>query len=316
MLISIALATYNGEKYIREQLDSILSQSYTNFELIICDDHSTDSTIEVIKYYLEKDSRISLYQNKTNNGFLKTFEKILSLCKGIYIACCDQDDIWEKNHLETLINNIDKNDCIGANSELVDEKLTPLNKTLLQSMDVYIAPNSNNILFQRECFYNLIQGTASLFSRNLLQYLLPFPHGIKFHDHWIALNACIRNGCKYIPETILQYRCHSQNVTGYQRFKFSHALQTIKHSAKFRQTIYTHNLAMLQAILPSINDTKKKKFVQQAIQIFSNLSNNQNKFNTTFFYIKNYESITLCPRRKWKLFFYRVFCILMFGIMQ
>ena len=86
MLISIALATYNGEKYIREQLDSILSQSYTNFELIICDDHSTDSTIEVIKYYLEKDSRISLYQNKTNNGFLKTFEKILSLCKGIYIA--------------------------------------------------------------------------------------------------------------------------------------------------------------------------------------------------------------------------------------
>ncbi|WP_173473502.1 glycosyltransferase family 2 protein [Fibrobacter succinogenes] len=316
MLISIALATYNGEKYIREQLDSILLQSYTNFELIICDDHSTDSTIDIIKSYLEKDSRISLYQNEINIGFLKNFEKILSFCKGDYIACCDQDDIWNKNHLETLISNIDKNDCIGANAELVDEKLISLNKTLSQSMDIYIKPYSDNMLFQRECYHNLIQGTASLFSNNLLQYILPFPQGIKFHDHWIALNACIRGGCKYIPETILQYRCHSQNITGYQKFNFFHALQTIKHSAKYRKTIYAHNLAMLQAILPTTNDIQKKEIVQKAIKFFSNLSKNQHKFATAFFYIKNYESITLCPRRKWKLFFYRVFCILMFGIMQ
>lgn len=316
MSISIALATYNGEKYIRNQLDSIISQSYTDFELIICDDNSSDTTIDIIKSYQEKDNRISLHLNKSNIGFLKNFEKALSLCKGDYIACCDQDDIWEPNHLEVLYNNIGKNDCIGADALLVDADLTSLNKTLSQSMDVHIIPNTNIQLFNRECFYNLIQGTACLFSKRLLQYIIPFPKGIKFHDHWIALNACIHNGCKYKPQKILLYRCHSQNITGYKEFKLLHALQTIRQASKFRATIYQHNLAMLQAILPYITDKNQQNIAKDAIIFFKNLAENKKRFSSTLFYIKKYESITLCPRRKWKLFFYRVLCVLLFGIMQ
>ena len=79
MSISIALATYNGEKYIRNQLDSIISQSYTDFELIICDDNSSDTTIDIIKSYQEKDNRISLHLNKSNIGFLKKLAKMTAL---------------------------------------------------------------------------------------------------------------------------------------------------------------------------------------------------------------------------------------------
>ena len=93
-LISIAMTSYNGEKYIREQLDSILTQTYGNFELIICDDRSKDSTVEIIKDYCIKDSRIKLYVNEKNLGFKKNFEKAISLCKGEYIALSDQDDIY------------------------------------------------------------------------------------------------------------------------------------------------------------------------------------------------------------------------------
>lgn len=315
-MISIALATYNGSKFIRKQLESILAQSMGNFEAIVCDDCSTDNTLQILQEYAEKDSRFKIFQNQENLGFKKNFEKALSLCKGDYIACCDQDDIWEPNHLEVLYNNIGKNDCIGADALLVDADLTSLNKTLSQSMDVHIIPNTNIQLFYRECFYNLIQGTACLFHKRLLQYTIPFPKGIKFHDHWIALNACIHNGCKYIPQKILLYRCHSQNITGYKEFKLLHALQTIRQASKFRATIYQHNLAMLQAIFPYITNKSQQNIAKEAIIFFTNLAKNKKRFSSTLFYIKKYESITLCPRRKWKLFFYRVLCVLLFGIMQ
>ena len=315
-MISIALATYNGSKFIRKQLESILAQSMGNFEAIVCDDCSTDNTLQILQEYASKDSRFKIFKNQKNLGFKKNFEHIFSLCKGDYIACCDQDDIWEPNHLEVLYNNIGKNDCIGADALLVDADLTSLNKTLSQSMDVHIIPNTNIQLFNRECFYNLIQGTACLFSKRLLQYIIPFPKGIKFHDHWIALNACIHNGCKYKPQKILLYRCHSQNITGYKEFKLLHALQTIMQASKFRATIYQHNLAMLQAILPYITDKNQQNIAKDAIIFFKNLAENKKRFRSTLFYIKKYESITLCPRRKWKLFFYRVLCVLLFGIMQ
>ena len=81
-MISIALASYNGSKYIREQIDSILAQTYQDFELIVCDDCSTDDTWQVLQEYAEKDNRIKIFENETNIGFKKNFEKAISLCKG------------------------------------------------------------------------------------------------------------------------------------------------------------------------------------------------------------------------------------------
>ncbi len=101
-MISIALATYNGSKFLREQLDSILSQSMTDFEVIVCDDCSTDDTVKILYEYAAKDTRFNIHEHETNLGFKKNFEHILSLCKGEFIAFCDQNDIWEPNHIHTL----------------------------------------------------------------------------------------------------------------------------------------------------------------------------------------------------------------------
>ena len=105
-MISIAMATYNGEKYLAEQLDSILAQTVQDFELIVCDDCSSDSTAEILSRYAEKDSRIKIFVNEKNLGFVKNFEKAVSLCSGEYIALSDQDDVWFAGHLEILLRNI------------------------------------------------------------------------------------------------------------------------------------------------------------------------------------------------------------------
>src|SRR5574344_1640995 len=118
-LISIAMCSYNGERFIKEQIDSIIAQTYKNFELIIVDDGSKDNTIEIIKYYQSKDSRIKLFQNEKNLGFVKNFEKAITLCSGDFIALADQDDVWKKNKIEVFLNNIDKNMLIYSDAILM-----------------------------------------------------------------------------------------------------------------------------------------------------------------------------------------------------
>ena len=105
-MISIAMATYNGAEFVAEQIESILMQTYTDFELIISDDCSKDNTVEILNQFASKDKRIKVIVNEKNLGFKKNFEKIISLCKGDYIAFCDQDDIWTLDHLEILLNEI------------------------------------------------------------------------------------------------------------------------------------------------------------------------------------------------------------------
>lgn len=107
-LISVALTTYNGEKYLSEQLESIINQDYKNFEIIISDDNSKDKTIEIINDYKNKYSNIIVNFNSENLGFKKNFEKAISLCNGEFIAFSDQDDIWTTNHLSILFEKIGK----------------------------------------------------------------------------------------------------------------------------------------------------------------------------------------------------------------
>ena len=147
MKVSIALATYNGEKYLREQLDSILSQSIQDFELVACDDCSTDSTLKILNEYAEKDFRVKVFTNEKNLGFKKNFEKAIFLCSGDYIALSDQDDIWTENHLQVLLENIGNNDLVGANAFLCDEKAQPTRVDLLSCSKIGFFPNSKDDWF-------------------------------------------------------------------------------------------------------------------------------------------------------------------------
>ena len=120
------MATYNGEKFIIEQLDSIINQSYKNIEIIICDDNSTDKTVEILKYYSIK-FPLTIIQNEVNLGIVKSFEISLKNCIGEYIVLSDQDDIFLPNKIEFLLKNIKDSLLIHSDSIIIDKENSSLN---------------------------------------------------------------------------------------------------------------------------------------------------------------------------------------------
>ncbi|HTO16414.1 MAG TPA: glycosyltransferase [Edaphocola sp.] len=313
--ISIAMATYNGEKFLREQLDSILVQSWTNFELIICDDCSTDKTTEIIAEYQKKDARIKFFQNTVNLGFKKNFERIITLCTSDFIALCDQDDIWTIDHLKILYENIGDNDCIGANSLIVNEKGISQNKTLLEYWPIHILPENADDLFYHELYSNMIQGSTSLIRSSLIKKALPIPENIKYHDYWFALIAGLNGGTKYISDVILMYRRHSNNASAYQLFSIINAVKDLYKFSKSRKDFYSDSINLLQNLMAVKNiSDKKKEQINQALVFYTNLSNNTNKIKSIYYYIKNYNLITLSKRMNLGLFLYRLFGLIIFGI--
>ncbi|NOR55884.1 MAG: glycosyltransferase [Sulfurovum sp.] len=208
-LISIAMCTYNGERFIEEQIDSILNQSYANFELIITDDGSSDNTIEIIKKYLEHDKRIKLYQNENNLGFVKNFEKAISLCSGNYIALADQDDSWKQNKLEVFIEKIEDNVLIYSDALLIDEYSIETGKELIRP-DKNLVSGSNNRAFLLE---NCVSGNTLMFKRELLEHLIPIPSDISFHDIWITFVASTYGSIIYTDESMTYYRRYSEQIT-------------------------------------------------------------------------------------------------------
>ncbi|HOP46419.1 MAG TPA: glycosyltransferase family 2 protein [Desulfobacteraceae bacterium] len=209
-LVSIALATYNGEKFLREQLDSIVNQSYTNMELVVVDDCSTDGTIDILEQYFSK-INIKLYRHKKNSGFVKAFEKALGMCSGLYIALCDQDDIWEKNKIEQLVNVINGYSLVYSDASLIDSYGT----IFIESMHKYYEISKrSDIGFKDLVFNNYIVGCCSLFKRDLLNDALPFPPDLMVHDWWIALIASKKGRIKYYDKPLLRYRQHANNLIG------------------------------------------------------------------------------------------------------
>lgn len=213
-MISVAMATYNGEKYLKEQLDSILNQSTSQpLELIICDDLSTDSTRKILQEYAEKDSRIRLYFNDVNLGFSKNFKKAISLCTGDFIALSDQDDIWETDKLEKLVNNIGDYDFICSNSMLVNKDNESQNITMQDVANYHWIPKDTFELFKRILYSNIVQGSTMLAHSDFLKSCSATPAQIKYHDWWFAFNSCAKNGFIYLNECTIRYRRHENTET-------------------------------------------------------------------------------------------------------
>ena len=213
-MISIAMATYNGECYVREQLDSILVQTIGDWELIVCDDGSTDNTLSILRAYAKNDSRIKIYQNERNLGFKRNFEKAIDLCQGDYIALCDQDDIWYPNHLEVLYNQIGNHSLSIGNSDIVNINNTYLNKRMSDTDGIHFIPEDTKLFLFREFFYaNPFQGASMLLKKDFALRCIPIPNEVHYHDTWISICACFEDGLIYTYTPITRYRQHGRNVT-------------------------------------------------------------------------------------------------------
>ncbi|SOD19851.1 glycosyltransferase family 2 protein [Pedobacter xixiisoli] len=206
-LISVALCTYNGELYIEEQLTSILNQTYTNIEIIVVDDGSTDNTVGIIEQIGKKYPQIKVYKNEFNLGYNKNFETAFKACNGDYIAISDQDDIWITEKLEILLNQISNNWLVFSNSQLINEKGELLGKQLL---DKNFSIETRDF---RSClFYNSVTGHTSMFSKNFLKYLIPIPEQ-GYYDWYMGFIAMYHTKITYVSQCLTLHRIHQASAT-------------------------------------------------------------------------------------------------------
>ena len=222
--IDILLATYNGEKYIKEQIDSILNQTYKNIKLIISDDCSTDNTTEILKEYEEKDNRIELYIQQKNLGVVKNIEFLLRKVNSPYYMLSDQDDYWIPEKAEKSIEVLkEKNaDLVFGDLEVVDENLQTIYPSfndymfLTRKIKKYINSYKINYL------YNCVTGCTILARKETIDWILPLPTTSEFliHDYWIGLMTALNGKLAYMSEKYIQYRQHDNNQVGTR--KISH----------------------------------------------------------------------------------------------
>lgn len=314
MLISIALATYNGERFIREQIDSILNQTLSDFEIIVCDDCSADNTVNIIKDYATKDSRIKIYTNVRNLGFKKNFEHILTLCHGDYIAFCDQDDIWVPDHLQVLLEKIENHDCVCANAQMIDDNGNPMGITMRDFIPVHILPTNNEFFYKHELYGNIVQGAACMIRRGLLEKALPIPESVKFHDWWFALIACEHGGCKYIDKAILQYRRHEANASKCDKFGFKEAILLFFRKRDSWTSSYQDSILLLQEFENRNLASQHLNLIHNAKRFYLSLSNNNDFIWRFVHYLANYNVIQLSFKRNFMIFAYRLLALAIKGI--
>jgi glycosyltransferase involved in cell wall biosynthesis len=202
------MATYNGEKFLREQVDSLLAQTYSNLEFIFVDDASQDGTLSILREYASRDSRIQLIENLVNKGYRKTFENGILHARGEFIALSDQDDYWIPSKIDELVNSIGDYSLIYSDSKLVDETGKYLGKKM-SDLKRQIAYNSPLMY----TFGAWAPGHSMLFRKDLLDFALPVVDCVA-HDYLIGFAATCANGITYLPKPFVHYRQHSTNTIG------------------------------------------------------------------------------------------------------
>lgn len=222
--VDILLATYNGEKYLKEQLDSILNQSYANFRLIISDDCSTDNTKLILEEYAKKDDRIELLFSESNKGIIKNFEFLLKKVQNKFFMFSDQDDIWKRNKIEESIKKIEStdSDLVFSDLEVVDEKLNVICKSYWKLKGFYNKIKKYNN-FDSLYLNNYITGCTIIAKSEWIKKILPIPKESKFilHDYWLALIVSQTGKMEYIEEPLIKYRQHKNNKVGSKKYSDS-----------------------------------------------------------------------------------------------
>ncbi len=203
-MISVCMTTCNGEKYLKRQLDTILSQLGTEDELIISDDSSTDRTVEIIKSY--SDSRIKLLENANFGSPVFNMENALKRAQGDYVFLADQDDIWLPGRIQKVIEKLQQYDLVVCNAFIVDGNEKVIHESYFEWKGS--APG-----FFRNLKKNSFLGCSLAFNRKTAKAALPFPKQIAMHDVWIGLLAECTGKVLFLNERLICYRRHDDNFT-------------------------------------------------------------------------------------------------------
>jgi len=212
-LVSVAIATYNGEKYLEEQLDSIYAQTYPNLEVVVTDDCSRDRTVEILETYRQRHG-LKYWINKKNLGFIRNFEQAMSKAQGEFIALADQDDIWKPERISTLVKEIGHYTLIYAPAlEYIhrDGYLAPV--PVKQAHRQFLARYGTGQPVKQLLSFNWVVSHQMMFRRSLLEAALPIPQNQKFHDAWLAAVAASLGGIIWLDRDLMLYRQHETSAT-------------------------------------------------------------------------------------------------------
>jgi glycosyltransferase involved in cell wall biosynthesis len=204
--ISVCMATYNGEKHIKEQLLSILKQLGPKDEIIISDDHSNDKTIQILEAF--QDERIKIFYNE-NRGHTKNFENSLKNASGDYIFLSDQDDVWEENKISVMTNFLKEHDFVVSDAKIVNEHLDPMGASYFELRGGGQNGFWNNLIKAKYL------GCCMAFRKKILEKALPFPNDVLLcpHDLWLSLLAEFYYKTYVVSDSLILYRRHGGNVS-------------------------------------------------------------------------------------------------------
>lgn len=253
--ISIAMCTYNGERFLREQLESILNQTRLPDELIVCDDKSSDKTLEILKNFSSQcPFPVHLFINKRNLGSTKNFEKAINNCNGDVIILADQDDVWHKEKINLIEKEFQKDKDIGlvfSDAHVVDFELQYLyNLWDFVGFDTKKKKIINTYEFTKAILErNFITGATMAFRSDLRKYVLPISEKW-IHDAWISVILTSISKSRFIDTPLILYRQHSGNQIGAKKvkskillnrkFSFFERQEQLLKAYKYNLDIYNH----------------------------------------------------------------------------
>jgi len=260
-MISVVVATCNGEKYIKEQLDSIINQSYKDFEILILDDKSEDRTVEIIKHYERKYSFIKVIQNESRLGVIDNFEKGISLAKGDFIALSDQDDIWEKDKLLIQYNIIKDYDIpvmVHSDLSIINERGNIIFNSFFKKKGYdFPEKKSLGILISR----NGVMGNTIMFNKKLKKIILPFFSKIPMHDYYISVMNEIYGKRITINKPLVKYRVHTTNIGNPKRNLNKKIKDFFIQDLPYRNRIDFLNWLLSKDDISEIDKNEIKKFI-------------------------------------------------------
>ena len=216
--IAILLATYNGAKYIREQLDSLFQQSFDNFHLYIRDDGSSDDTLKIVAEYCQKyPDRITFFEDsQKHKGAAKSFMQMLQNVDSDYYMFCDQDDIWLPNKIEKTFARMKEVEgsfptLVATDLKVVDEQLNPIKDSFNADLKIDIFRKHPELI----CVRHVVTGCTMMFNRAAKEAALPMSPRATMHDEWVALCVHFKNGIiSILDDATVLYRQHTKNTLG------------------------------------------------------------------------------------------------------
>lgn len=265
MKISVIVTSYNYANFIERTINSILAQTYTDFELIIVDDCSSDNSVEIIKNF--KDDRIKFVENEQNLGLAISIAKALKIATGEWIAFCESDDFWEKDCLEKRIQIAEKYPNLGV----IFNDVEPFSTT--NKIPETIQQNSENLkklkfptnVLNKIAFYNIVQTfSAAMINRAEIAKLNLTPPDDRFLDWWLFIQLASDTDFYYIPEKLTHWQLHENSYITKKKRKFtiSANIQTLFYLLKTKKKPIFAIFLVLTTFLFILKNLKKFLFSQ------------------------------------------------------